>query len=424
MRNFRSLFVITALFSTFLASQVKAGGLDLSLYYGTRHIAMGGTQIALANDAYATMYNPAGLSFVDSRQIAFNSMNLIYSYEAPIGAANAQRRSDVNFAPLFYLGYASMPIWERLSFGFAVFPTALQGGKFSRVNYGAPNISDREFGNRLVRIEISPSAALKLNEYMSVGLAYKMAYNRYDKQFGSNVLLTYFDSSVDCWNFTGLKLAAMVHRWNGLSLAVTWRLENQIDLGGTTKIVSPLHPTGTSVDTEQTVKIPAQLQVGLAYEFTPRWTGAFTYEFTQNSVIEDDTSRFSAPVTILPAVAIPGTSVPLRYKDGHGFHVGTDYLFNLGKDSSLRTGVGMAIDTAVTRESNQIPALPPANHYVGWAMGAQYTAGHHIYGLAINYGEYEDTTDRVDPAITPGVVFPGKNKLQVFLASVDYQYKF
>ena len=64
------------LFSQLALAQGQAGSLFLTINPGARSNAMGEAQIGVANAAYATYYNPAGLTNLSSKELSF--MNTTY----------------------------------------------------------------------------------------------------------------------------------------------------------------------------------------------------------------------------------------------------------------------------------------------------------------------------------------------------------
>ncbi|MBN8554298.1 MAG: outer membrane protein transport protein [Deltaproteobacteria bacterium] len=419
MKRIAFLFIFVLL--SFVSLQVKAGGLDLDLLYGSRYVSMGGNHVTIVDDAYGPFYNPATMAYVKRPSLAFNSSTLMFGYEAPIGADNQQRKTDINYGPLFYMG-AVYPWTDRISFGFAVYPTALQGGKYKNINYG-PNFLGKEYGNQLVRIEIAPAVSVKLHDHFSLGATYKVAYTRYDKTIGVFADATYsavLDSSVSTWDAQGLKVGALVNDIGGLSFGVTYRPQLDLELSGNTNILSAASPTGVDARTTQKISIPAQLQVGASYEWIKdRFLSVVTYEYTENSVIKED-----APVIDTNIFTAEQTKGPLNYKDGHTIHVGSEYTFQLANQRKLRTGAGVVWDKTVTSKTTPNPALAPSADYYGAALGGQYDIGKHIFGMALNYGQYSHVSTDIETPALDLKVFKGKYALRVFFAVLDYQFKF
>ena len=59
------------LLSQITFAQGQAGSLFLTINPGARSNAMGEAQIGVANDVYATYYNPAGLTNLSTKEFSF-----------------------------------------------------------------------------------------------------------------------------------------------------------------------------------------------------------------------------------------------------------------------------------------------------------------------------------------------------------------
>ena len=69
--KYKNLITIVILLSQLVMAQGQAGSLFLSINPGARANGMGEAQIGVANDAYATYYNPAGLSNLSNTEASF-----------------------------------------------------------------------------------------------------------------------------------------------------------------------------------------------------------------------------------------------------------------------------------------------------------------------------------------------------------------
>lgn len=395
---------------------VFASGLDLTLHYGTRQVGLGGQQIAVVDGPYAPFYNPAGLNVIETSAFALNSSTLITQYEAPIGGNNLQRKGDINLGPLFYLG-GGYRLHEYFTFGLGFYPTALQGGKFSPVDYSA-NINGRELSNRLVRLELAPAVAIKITDELHFGASFRAGYTKFDSKSGV-FTAAFADSALDNYDARGIKVGLLLNDYKGLSAALTYRAEQDITLKGDTSLLLETGGTPTEVNYKSSldITIPSQLQVGVAYQWIPgKLMSALSYEFTQNSKIR------SLDI-VDPTGVVATASYPVNYRDGHTFHIGTEYRFDLAGDKEIATQIGLGIDRAVTRRSNPSPVLAPSDVYLGYAAAAQYHVGGHVAGLALNYGAYDSNSTAVDPALA-GQAFEGKYALKSFFIVADYQYHF
>lgn len=66
---------LLALSPGFIFAQSEAGGIFLLIAPGARAGGMGEANVAVANDAYASYYNPAGLAFQRNQELAFMHVN-------------------------------------------------------------------------------------------------------------------------------------------------------------------------------------------------------------------------------------------------------------------------------------------------------------------------------------------------------------
>ncbi|HKJ69214.1 MAG TPA: UPF0164 family protein, partial [bacterium] len=57
------------------SAQSEAGGIFLLIPPGARAGGMGEAHVAVANDAYASYWNPAGLAFLEGRELAAMHVN-------------------------------------------------------------------------------------------------------------------------------------------------------------------------------------------------------------------------------------------------------------------------------------------------------------------------------------------------------------
>ena len=68
------LSLVIALINPVIA-QSEAGAIFLLIAPGARAGGMGEAQVAVANDAYASYWNPAGLGFLDGQELALMHVN-------------------------------------------------------------------------------------------------------------------------------------------------------------------------------------------------------------------------------------------------------------------------------------------------------------------------------------------------------------
>ncbi len=144
---------ITLLASLILPGMLHAGGAGttganfLKLGAGPRAVAMGDAQVGLADDAYATYWNPAGLAQLKAQEMAFThtnymmdikQQNMAYAYPHP--------RYGTLAASLNYLSFGSFPGYDATGQ-----PTSeVRASDMSLgLSYGADLYKEERFGTQL-----------------------------------------------------------------------------------------------------------------------------------------------------------------------------------------------------------------------------------------------------------------------------------
>ena len=75
MKRFGVLIISCFLIFSNLYAQSEAGAIFLLIAPGARAGGMGEAQVAVANDAYASYWNPAGLGFLEGQELALMHVN-------------------------------------------------------------------------------------------------------------------------------------------------------------------------------------------------------------------------------------------------------------------------------------------------------------------------------------------------------------
>ena len=70
MKRFIAVLFVLQIFISSLTAQSEAGAIFLLIAPGARAGGMGEAQVAVANDAYASYWNPAGLGFLKGSEAA------------------------------------------------------------------------------------------------------------------------------------------------------------------------------------------------------------------------------------------------------------------------------------------------------------------------------------------------------------------
>lgn len=157
MKWCKGITTIALLWSFVYTQEVKSpGAVFLMIWPGSRPTSLGGAFTAIADDALATYYNPAGLAFIDSTDIALMHCNWLPGL----------------WPDMYYefLGI-SRPIKNRGSIGISVI--YLTTGKTEVTN----SIGDRLGEYTTFDVALGPSYGFKVSKDLGIGFAAKFIYS-------------------------------------------------------------------------------------------------------------------------------------------------------------------------------------------------------------------------------------------------------
>lgn len=379
----KRLFI--ALMVCLTAGTAFAGHVD-TYGIGSRATSMAGAMTAGTNDAFSVYYNPAAMTKIKKRTFTVGVHLVDPSLEiekfsadmhspltpmAPVESSGSVSDSS----PLLkvpHLGYVH-PIGDRLALGFAVYvPYGLELEWSSNVakNAGAYN----SYHSWYLREVITPSIAYKVTDKLSVGAGISIGKSkagveriRYVPDFMMSsaawdaALTSVYGGTLDAATISGManQQAALYADLQGktyktemeddlnysfnigilyemnekLAFGFTFRSKADSDLEGDTDVKpdAELWP-GQNVDASVNLDAPNQIQLGVEYKPTPKWSVNFDITRTWWGDIEDYTVKFSEPFM--------GTADEEHYerdwKDTFQYRIGTEYKLNDTVD--LRAG--------------------------------------------------------------------------------------
>jgi hypothetical protein len=129
--NKKTIFLTLIFLSELVLSQGKAGSVFLNINPGARSSGMGEAQIAIANDSYASFYNPAGLANITSNEFSFMHSKYMpnLSDDMSYDFISFSRPIDENSAIGGYFNY--LDLGEQI----AMDDSGVESGSFSSYMY-------------------------------------------------------------------------------------------------------------------------------------------------------------------------------------------------------------------------------------------------------------------------------------------------
>ena len=257
-----------------LPTLCQAGG--FALYeYGARANAMGGANIALADDASAVAYNPAGITQLPGTHIMFGATAIAPTADVRAGAdKKTTTQTNVYLPPHAYLTYQA---GERAWIGL---------GMFTRFGVGTQYGYDWTGKNNVYRVELStysiaPNLALKVTDQLSVAFGPELVFSGADLRsrpmIAANV---YRDQKI---NVDGFGI--------GFQLGLHYIINDQWSTGFMYRSTQKHTDKGNvkwqetagfwNGDISMSLTLPASYSLGLAYKPTKDWKIEADAVFTQ-----------------------------------------------------------------------------------------------------------------------------------------------
>ncbi len=351
---------------------------------GGRAALLGGAFTAIADDASAIFYNPAGISYIQGANLS-GSANVYsangYTYEKTIGSQDWKRNSE-NLSP-GYFGITKKP--GRWAFGIGYAQVDLvkenQNEVFENVDAGAGTMN---YYSLVLNTEdkhhlFGASASYYISEKLALGLTLSYSLRHYQRH--QNQYSQYSNADTEhAFDFKEIKAKGFkpvlglmwspADRWSvGVTLAkdillgqITEDVRNKIDKGSGVPVF--VRQTNTDID-----KTPVEASVGVTLFSSPRLLFSFNLEYFKET---ND-----------------------QKVDVINFSFGTEYYFNPAK--ALRVGL-------FTNRSN-VKEFTSSNRNLDPRV--------HIYGASAGLGFFTANTE-----LTSGVIYSrGEGEIQPYTGS-------
>ncbi len=417
-RIMKKVLLVAAFFLT--AAVTYAGGYRVSLQ-GQKALAMGHTGVAVVNSSESLFFNPAGLVYLENKLSISAGVSGVFSnvaYQNEETGAFARTDSPVG-TPLYF--YASYQATDWMAFGIGVYTP-----------YGSTvEYEDDWAGSHLVNnidlqaIYIQPTVSFKLSEYFSVGggpiyVTGSVNFNRNLNRTltdidGNRSEVTIDASGVSNWGWT---VGAMFSPTERLRIGANYRSEIILEAeGGDADFEnipnSPLTPfADTQIDAS--LPLPAELTVGLSYEFCDKWLFAFDYNRAFWDVYDSLDIDFADP-------NIPDSFNPRNYKNASTYRFGLQY--EATKMFTLRAGY--YFDESPVQEGFFAPETP-RNDSNGYTAGLTFNVGQRLQiDASFLYLHFKEVDASYEGYTENGQVVPfeGKYKSNAFIPGLGLTYR-
>ena len=392
-----------------MATQSFASGFMIP-EQGTRAMGMSNAFGAVADDASANWFNPAGLSFQDNNMSASGS--LVYplnDFEA--GGQTYSAKKGVHLVPQAYIRYQAEG--SRFSYGLGVnAPFGLSvdwggsGAPFTQTAAGAKAVTFSE----IQAVHINPNVSYQVNDRFSiaVGLQY---YNAFKVHLDSNLLR--IGGSGD--GFGGN--IALMYQADEWSMGGSYRSSVKVDVTGTA-VGGPdaaiLSLNGIGANASTSVTFPDILSLSLAYRGMPDMVFALQLDRVNWTTFDQIVIDY-AP-SALNALTGTQTVIPENWSATVAVRLGMRWAY----DADTRASVGYTYDPTPTNATDFSPRLPGNDRQLV-SLGYEKDWSDHI-SMNVAYA-FVWLNDRVATAPTdPAYHGTFKSTVHLLSGGVTYHY--
>ena len=303
-----------------------SGGYRASLQ-GQKALGMGHTGVAMGESAETVFFNPAGMSLLEETATLSAGVTLVSSdIEYYSSETNASAKTDNPISTPINFYYARK-YSDQLSYGLGVYTPFGSTVEWPADWAGSHLVNEIN----LAAIFFQPTIAWKFNDRYSVGfgLNYASGGVEFDRNLNTSLTnangdrskVTLDASGVDAF---GANLGFMANVSEKLNIGVNYRSEIMLKAKGQSadfeNVPDSLAATFTDTTFSAEIPLPAELTIGLSYQYDDKTTVAVDVNFTEWSAYDELRIDFdnNAP-----------TSVNARgYEDTTTFRVGVQHHHN------------------------------------------------------------------------------------------------
>jgi len=331
---------------------------------------MGNAFTAVADDASAAWFNPAGVAFTTGTKIMLGTAAIISpgvtytpnssTISLPNLPPQAATKSEAKtfFVPHLYYTY-----WDQ---------NAMLGASISinapfglETDWSATSsLASSNTVSKLTLVTINPSVIFKLNPYISVAAGFSYVYlktirldNLYQKLEGRNK---------DGWGGT----ASLMAHYNHFSLGITYRSSVLIDISGGRAIGGPALATenpalvGAKATGNTRMVLPDNANIGFAWRPDDAWLISVEADWTNWSKFKEIRINYGPSSPLAKSKLLTrgtGTHVLTQnWKDTVTLRAGVEWRFN----PHMRVRMGYAFDPTPVNDVNFAPSTPDNNSHI------------------------------------------------------------
>ena len=429
------LLPLSALTLAIAAGNASAGGFEKATLWDAKYSALAGAAVSSVDDSSAIFFNPAGLAFAESNDVALHLSPTFTEVNGPAAGDQTYVEGETNFVPSS--GFTGLyKLNDKLTLGYGVYAAGGSSASYKNVTVGQSGAIPGPGGNSIPISPVTGDYSTKINVIEAgLGMAYRINNNW---SVGGTYRITYATADINLLSATGSLGASVGYQdlsgtqYFGVRLGTMYRSDDnrfgwgmnfrskvEIEADGDYKSTVGIG-SGTTTNGKATAEtqLPMQISTGVDYALTNDWTvfGEVTYS---NYEAIDSIKFTSSDNTDLLV-----NQINTDWNDQYNIRIAGEYT---GIDGWALRG-GYILTTAVVPEELAAPTFStPANAHT-LTLGAGTSIMNDTVDLDFaaeyNYVNNDDVsgggtaTDSGTPA--PG----GKYRTSAYAFHVSAKYKF
>jgi long-chain fatty acid transport protein len=400
-----------------VASVFAAGSAFASAYripeQSVDSVSKAGANIASAQHADASYFNPANMSWMESAWQVEVDMDYIHLTSIKYTDArsplyNGSSKEENFLAPTMFL---VSPNYNNFRFGFSITEPY---GLAKRWDEAFPKTFAEKFDLKV--FDINPTVSYKINNMFSVAGGIRLLYSQATTESNGSVAKgvtasRFMDGDATAWGFN---LAASARPNDKSNISVTYRSDVSLDLEGDATLATNVGSTTVNTKGNLKVDAPAVLAISGAYTFLDKWTVELTWDRTFWSEYKDLDFNYDTRITNPVLYSAFDVAKAKNWDDASAYRLGVTYKMS----DMVSLMAGFAYDETPVPESTLGFELPDSNAYL-FSLGARFSLTSQMdIGLGVLYDLKSERT------VNNGTINGKFEDASALLVSAGLSYKF
>ena len=392
--------IVIAVLGASLAGNAYAGGYRVALQ-GQKALAMGHTGVAMSESAESIFFNPGAITQLEAETDIVGGITLLEGKSEYEQEETLTRDETDNPLGTPFNAYMAQKISEDLSWGLGIYTPYGNKVEWPTDWAGSHLVNNIE----LSAIYIQPTIGYQLSPSTSVGVGPTLVLGsvKFNRNLSTSMTNAKGDRSnveikadnVTAWGYN----IGILHKLadKKTSLGISYRSEVTVEArdedADFDDVPTALQSTFADGDFDADLPLPAELTLGVAYQYSNRLTLAFDFNRTFWDTYDELVIEFDNGITSVN---------PRNYKDSDIYRFGLQYHYN---DSWTLRG-GFYFDESPVQDGYFAPETP-RNDAIGYTAGATYNYSKNLQlDVSVLILTFDDEENSYDYYEEGGVTIP------------------